>query len=184
MSKPTGKEVALLAETLADGKRIPYVFGHETLTGADCQGFIEAVVRKLGGKMSYRGSNDMFRNACTMIVPLDEAKQFNLLQPGGALFILKHDDKELVHGYPAGLGNASHVGFYTGGKYFCVHSSSVQNDVVGADASYPWTHFGLFKEIAYDDTPLETPVDTKYLISIISRLDEILKDLKSYADIK
>ena len=33
----------------------------------DCQGFIEATVRRAGGEMrDYAGSNDMYRNACTV----------------------------------------------------------------------------------------------------------------------
>ncbi len=180
MSKPTGKEVALLAETLADGNRIPYVFGHETLTSADCQGFVEAIVRKLGGTMSYRGSNDMYRNACTMVLPLEQAKAEKLLQPGALLFILKNDGKEKDRGYTDGLGNASHVGYFTGGKYHSVHSSSVKDDVVGADDSYPWTHCGLAKAIDY----IAPTIPNNGLSGIISRISDILSELKSYANIK
>lgn len=185
MSKPTGKEVAALAEALADGKRIPYVYGHETLTSADCQGFIEAVVRKLGGEMSYRGSNDMFRNAVSFVIPIDQARKNNLFRPGGLLFILKKDGGEVARGYNDGMGNASHVGLYTGGKYFSVHSSSAADDVVGTTDSYPWTHYGESKAIDHQeiDRPVDPnpPIPANDLSNVIKALEAALAGLKKYA---
>lgn len=183
MSKPTGIEVATLAETLADGKRIPYVYGHETLTSADCQGFVEAVVRKLGGKMQYRGSNHMFRAAVDVVMPLDVAKKNNALKPGGLLFILQHDGGERERGYKDGLGNATHVGFYTGQKYFSVHSSSAKNDVVGTDDKYPWTHYG--NPVDIDVNPASKPIDNtpeqqKTLENVLVALEAAVSGLKKH----
>lgn len=182
--KPNHIEVAALAETLADGKRIPYVYGHETLTSADCQGFVEAVIRKLGGVLSYRGSNDMFRNAVDFVMPISEAKATNRMKPGGLVFILKNDGGEVKRGYRDGLGNATHVGFYTGLKYFSVHSSSANNDVVGTDANYPWTHYGEMKNIDYSEVtkPVDPfpPTEGDSLESIIRVLEAAITGLKKY----
>lgn len=199
MSKPSGLEVASLAETLADGKRIPYVFGHETITSADCQGFIEAVVRKLKGSMGFRGSNDMFRNAVNFVVPIKQAKEQGIMKPGGLLFVVKNDGGEIPWGYKDGLGNAAHVGFYTGLKYFSVHSSSVADDVVGTDEThkglglvgsiYPqqkqseWTHYGEAKAIDYTENskPVDSvpPVDGS-LNNVLLALESALAGLKKF----
>lgn len=182
-SKPSGLEVASLAETLADGKRIPYVFGYEKLTSADCQGFVEAVVRKLGGAMSFRGSNDMFRNAVNFVAPIKQAKEQGIMKPGGLLFVLKNDGGEIPWGYKDGMGNASHVGFYTGLKYFSVHSSSVADDVVGTDETYKWTHYGEAKSIDYSDNskPVDSvpPVDGS-LTNVLLALESALVGLKKF----
>ncbi len=183
--KPTGVEVAKLAEFVADGERVPYVFGKETLTAADCQGFVEAVVRKLGGSMSYRGSNDMMRNACNFFIPIADAKRQGM-KPGGGLFIVKQDGKEPSH-YKDSLGNASHVGLYTGLKYFSVHSSSAANDVVGTDEKYPWTHYGEFKAIDYGLAvpfePAPTYAIKEGILESIAHFEQIIIDLKYYADL-
>ena len=89
----------------------------------DCQGFIEQTVKRAGGTMKdYRGSNDMFRNACSTIVPLKGAK----LEPGMVLFIVEKDGEEPPQYKADGLGNASHVGWYTGGRYEVVHSGATK----------------------------------------------------------
>ena len=76
-SKPTAQACANLAMDELDGDFIPYILGKETLDGdgADCQGLIEAIVRALGGRLSYRGSNDMFRNACSYVSTLSQARK-------------------------------------------------------------------------------------------------------------
>lgn len=120
----------------------------------DCQAFIEQTVKRAGGRMKdYRGSNDMFRNACSRVVPLKSAK----LQPGMVLFIVQHDGREPDRYKPDGLGNASHVGWYTGGVYEVVHSSSTRGGVAPSTLKNGWTHAGWLKEISYDDHPNDIP---------------------------
>ena len=65
VKKPSGKACADRAMAEVEGDLIPYMLGKESMEGrgTDCQGLVEAVVRALGGTISYRGSNDMFRNA-------------------------------------------------------------------------------------------------------------------------
>lgn len=112
----------------------------------DCQGFIEQTVKRAGGTMKdYRGSNDMFRNACSTIVPLKGAK----LEPGMVLFIVEHDGKEPPQYKADGLGNASHVGWYTGGRYEVVHSGATKGRVAASTLRNGWTHAGWLKEVDY-----------------------------------
>lgn len=118
----------------------------------DCQGFIEQTVKRAGGRMKdYRGSNDMYRNACSEIAPLAIAR----LQPGMLLFIVAHDGGEPDRYKADGLGNASHVGWYTGGIYQVVHSSATRGGVAPSTLKNGWTHAGWLKEIDYGERPQE-----------------------------
>ncbi len=148
--KPKAHDCANLAMDEADGDLIPYVLGKETLNskGADCQGLIEAVVRSLGGEMSYRGSNDMFRSACTYVDTLSQAKKDGRIIPGAVLFIVKNDGNEPPQ-YRDGKGNASHVGWYCGGRYEVVHASSSKGKVSPSILRNAWTHAGWLKAVDY-----------------------------------
>lgn len=120
----------------------------------DCQAFIEQTVKRAGGRMKdYRGSNDMYRNACSEIVPLAIAR----LQPGMLLFIVAHDGGEPDRYKADGLGNASHVGWYTGGIYEVVHSSASKGGVVPSTLKNGWTHAGYAKELSYTGQPPVAP---------------------------
>jgi hypothetical protein len=94
----------------------------------------------------YRGSNDMYRNACSEIVPLDIAK----LSPGMVLFIVAHDGGEPAKYRADGLGNASHIGWYTGGMYEVVHSSATRGQVAASTLKNGWTHAGYLKALTYN----------------------------------
>ena len=148
--KPTAQDCADLAMAEAEGDLIPYVLGKETLSGegADCQGLIEATIQALGGEMSYRGSNDMFRNACSYVETLDQAKQYGRLIPGAVLFIVRQDGGEPPQ-YRDNKGNASHVGWYTGGRYEVVHASSSKGKVAPSTLRNAWTHVGWLKAVDY-----------------------------------
>jgi hypothetical protein len=131
---------------ICDGPTVPYVLGGENLRGLDCQGLIEYVVRTLGGRMSYRGSNDMYRNACTITKPL----RGNKPERGCVLFIVRAG--ESGPGYDDGLGNASHVGWYTGGRHEVVHASSSRGKVAPSTIKNGWTHIGWLKAVDYTES--------------------------------
>ena len=135
-----------------DGDFIPYILGKETLDGdgADCQGLIEAIVRALGGRLSYRGSNDMFRNACSYVGTLSQARKDGRLVPGAVLFIVRQDGGEPPQ-YKDKKGNASHVGWYTGGRYEVVHASSSRGKVAASTLKNAWTHVGWLKALDYSN---------------------------------
>ncbi len=130
---------------------IPYVLGGESLSGMDCQGFVEYCVRQCGGQMDFAGSNDMFRNACAWVGTVAEAKQLGRLLPGAALFILKQDGNEPARYQADGLGNASHIGLYLGDAQIeAAHSSSGKGKVCQTTLANGWTHVGLIKAIDYE----------------------------------
>ena len=158
-SKPTAQACANLAMDELDGDFIPYILGKETLDGdgADCQGLIEAIVRALGGRLSYRGSNDMFRNACSYVSTLSQARKDGHLVPGAVLFIVRQDGGEPPQ-YKDKKGNASHVGWYTGGRYEVVHASSSRGKVAASTLKNAWTHVGWLKAVDYSNNNITTPI--------------------------
>lgn len=139
--KITGIQAAIEAER-AVTQNPPILYEHE-----DCQRFVKNTVLRAGGEIDeYTGSNDMYRNACSEIVPLAIAK----LSPGMVLFIVKHDDGEPAKYKADGLGNASHIGWYTGGMYAVVHSSATRGQVAASTLKNSWTHAGYLKALTYN----------------------------------
>lgn len=127
-----------------------------TYAQEDCQAFVEQTVKRAGGEMpDYRGSNDMFRNACDSVHPLDVS--IRLIAPGCVLFIVEQDGGEPARYREDGLGNASHIGIYTGGTPEVVHSSSSRGGVVGSTLKNGWTHVGWLTAVDYlnEDTPTQ-----------------------------
>jgi hypothetical protein len=124
----------------------------------DCQAFVEQTVKRAGGEMpDYRGSNDMFRNACDRVHPLDVSIREGLIAPGCVLFIVENDGGEPAQYKTDGLGNASHIGIYTGGTPEVVHSSSSRGGVVGSTLKNGWTHVGWLTAVDYlnEDAPTQ-----------------------------
>ena len=149
--KITGIQAAIEAER-AVTQNPPILYDQE-----DCQAFIEQTVKRAGGVMrDYRGSNDMYRNACSEIVPLAIAK----LSPGMVLFIVAHDGGEPAKYRSDGLGNASHVGWYTGGMYKVVHSSATKGKVAASTLKNGWTHAGWLKEVDYGEAQADPAAPT------------------------
>lgn len=145
MSKPTGAAVAAKAiAAVADG---------HTYAEMDCQAFVEYCVNGCGGRMAYRGSNDMFRNACTWLGTVKEAKALGRLIPGALLFIHAFDGGEPSAYRADGKGNASHVGIYCGGLegVEAAHSSASRGGVCPSTLANGWTHVGWAKEIEYGE---------------------------------
>lgn len=131
-----------------------------TYAQMDCQAFVEACVIACGGAMDYLGSNDMFRNACTWVGTLQQARAAGNLVPGALLFVLKQDGNEPARYHADGLGNASHVGLYCADQTVEVaHSSSSKGVVCTTALANGWTHVGLAKCIDYDGAQPESPID-------------------------
>ena len=124
----------------------------------DCQGFIEGTLRRAGGEMkNYAGSNDMYRNAVTGVIPLGEAIAGRKLVPGMVLFIVVKDGGEPAQYRGDGRGNASHVGWYTGGACEVVHSSAAKGGVAASTLKNGWTHAGWLREVDYGEAQTDTP---------------------------
>lgn len=143
MGKITGEQLARAAIGALD-MNISY-------QKEDCQAFVEQSVKRAGGSMKdYAGSNDMYRNACSVIYPIDKAKANGVLQPGALLFIVAQDGGEPEKYKADGLGNGSHVGIYTKDpKAEVVHSSASRGGVFPSTLKNGWTHAGLSNEIDY-----------------------------------
>ena len=138
-----------------------------TYAQEDCQKFVEETMVRAGGKMpNYAGSNDMFRNACSEVHPLQGVPPL-----GALLFIVVHDGGEPEQ-YKDNLGNASHVGIATG-KPEVVHSSATRGGVAESTLKNGWTHYGLIKGLTYggdsepaQDPTLDDPTQAVVLISV------------------
>lgn len=128
----------------------------------DCQSAIEEAVRRAGGKMEYRGSNDMARNVSWLGTIANAKAAFgDPLPVGMALFINEDVSESTPERYRGdGLGDFTHVGLYAGSKALrdknkygftrdcdVVHSSASMGRVAGSTLDNGWTHAGLFKEI-------------------------------------
>lgn len=124
----------------------------------DCQAFVEHTIKRAGGEMpDFRGSNDMFRNACDSVRPLDVSIREGM-SPGCVLFIVENDGGEPARYREDGLGNASHIGIYTGATPEVVHSSSSRGGVVGSTLKNGWTHVGWLTAVDYlNDSAQDTP---------------------------
>lgn len=155
--KPTGKQVAALARSEALAGTIRY-------EEMDCQSFVEHVVNACGGSMDYRGSNDMFRNACTWTGTVSQALRAGKLVPGALLFIREEDGAPAA--YDDGLGNFSHVGVYCGYEDCETADSGKSRGGVGIRAmtDHVWTHAGLAKAIEYGQSGQE---ETKAQIATV-----------------
>lgn len=153
---PLGEAAARRAAELATGPEIQY-------SVLDCQAFVERCVADCGGKMDYRGSNDMARNVA-WLGTLDNARAEGRLVPGALLFIHEDDESGLPARYQGdGLGDFSHVGLYVGPDYAfedvdksgsrrrceVAHSSASMGRVAGSTLSNGWTHVGLAREMDY-----------------------------------
>lgn len=135
MSKITGDKLAQAAMNALD-MGISY-------QQEDCQAFVKNSFKRAGGDMGrYAGSNDMARNAMSKLYLLPTAMKENLMQPGWLLYMIEpgHNTK-----YDDEMGDATHVGIYTGipGKEI-VHSSKSKGGVIASTfhKGHLWTHGG------------------------------------------
>ena len=140
MAKITGKQLADAAVAA-----IPMGITYQQEM---CDAFVRNSFKRAGGDMGrYAGSNDMFRNALSIMYPLDMAK--NMLVPGALLFIVEpgHNAK-----YNDDLGDASHVGIYTGApEAEVMHSSASRGGVFPSTLKNAWTHMGLPKAATFGE---------------------------------
>ncbi len=144
MAKPTGAEFA------AQGAKYigtPY-------TEMDCQAFVERMLADVGVHKDWKGSNAMYRDMA-WVGDVDECiAKYGRVPVGALLFIHAMDGGEEARGYHDGLGNASHVGVYTGVGQGAIHSSSSRGCVAQsrfASKAIPggWNKVGLLHEVDY-----------------------------------
>ena len=146
----------------------------------DCQAFVEAALRDCGEAKNLPGSNAWFRLMTWTGTPEECVRKFGSIPAGAFLFILDQDGKEPAKYRADGIGNASHIGIYTGmtGKEMvkqavedgnedaaaalvnygdgAIHSSSTRARVCtsrfsGKAIKGGWNRIGLWDRIHYSD---------------------------------
>ena len=80
----------------------------------DCQEFVERTLRKVGISKNLPGSNAWYREMTWVGSPEECTRRFGCIPKGAFLFILEQDGKEPAKYRGDGIGNASHIGIYTG----------------------------------------------------------------------
>ena len=94
----------------ADPARYPYRNGAEGPAEFDCQGWLEAILRALGLKVSFAGTNDMWRNMGYEKGTIAECvKKYGKVPIGTPILIVDHNGGEPAKYQGDGQGNAWHV---------------------------------------------------------------------------
>lgn len=143
----TSEQFAQAAQELA-GQGITY-------QEMDCQEFMEHCLRQIGINANWKGSNHMFRDMAWVGTPEECKERYGSVPVGAWLFIWEDDGGEISRGYTDGLGNASHVGAYTGQGKGAVHSSSSRGCVCESKfegktiRNGGWNRVGLCKLLDY-----------------------------------
>lgn len=129
-------------------------------TTMDCQAFAERCLKDAGLDKNLAGSNAWYRECRKngwVGSPEDCRRKFGKIPKGAFLFIHKFDGGEVKKGYKDGLGNASHMGLYTGRGKGAIHSSSSRGCVAESAFSGKtipnggWNTVGLWNKLDYGD---------------------------------
>jgi len=160
MTKVAASSVTAQGDALLNySKRntIPYKAGGMTLAGMDCQGACEFLLIQAGvpkSECDLAGSNAHYR-ACRWVGTPEECKALFGAIPGGAfLFILKQDSGEPAKYKSDNIGNASHMGFWTGKVSLAASESRqkvIQSNFKGKSINGGWNRVGLNQWTVYSD---------------------------------
>lgn len=127
----------------------------------DCQALLEAMLRDVGVKKNWKGSNAMYRDMAWVGTPEECKKLFGCVPIGAFVYILENDGNEPSEYKSDGIGNAGHVGVKTGTGKGVIHSSSSKGLVCEStfkDKTIPnggWNRIGLC-DLLYYGTNVET----------------------------
>ena len=162
----------------------------------DCQALVEKCLSEIGIRENLSGSNAWFRHMTWTGTPEECKRSFGRIPPGAFLFILEHDGKEPEKYKTDGIGNASHIGIYTGmtGAEMCdiaisdgivdaerynfgngaIHSSQSRGCVctskfTGKTINGGWNRVGLWDKLSYDiDIPGEPTEEVKPMTATVN----------------
>ena len=148
INRPAGRQRSEEAQARIFGLgSIPYVLGGEDpKTGLDCQGLVEYCHRQCGMKMSYKGTNEMWRHMLSEKGTIAEGVSRHGSIPIGALIFIC-DYTTIPNGY-SDAPDCEHVYIKTV-KGELVHASASNGKVTTrdfADKAVPNggpTHYGL-----------------------------------------
>ena len=121
----------------------------------DCQALLEAMLKDVGVKKNWKGSNAMYRDMAWVGTPEECKKKFGSIPVGTWIFILRQDGNEPAEYRKDGIGNADHVGVKTGGRKGAIHSSATKDMVAESefkDKTIPnggWNRVGFCKLLDY-----------------------------------
>ena len=127
----------------------------------DCQAFVEACLRDAGIDVDLAGSNAWYRLMDWTGTPEECMALFGCIPKGAFLYILEFDGNEPDKYKADGIGNASHIGVYTGlytkGHKGAMASSKSKGGVIhsyfaGETINGGWNRVGLWKELNYGET--------------------------------
>lgn len=126
----------------------------------DCQKFVERCLSDCGIKKDLPGSNAWFRFIMQngwIGTPEECKREFGFIPVGAFLFVLKQDGREPSKYQGDGIGNASHIGIYTGIGDGAINSSSSRGCVceskfAGKSIRGGWNQIGLWRKIDYGET--------------------------------
>ena len=146
MSKPSAEQFSLAGDKYLG----------RSYAEMDCQGFVERCMRDVGIKKDLAGSNAWFRYITWTGTPEECKRQFGSIPKGALLFIWADDGGEKARGYKDGLGNASHIGIYTGRGKGALNSSKSKGGVCeskfeGKAIRGGWNMVGLWDAFDYGD---------------------------------
>ena len=131
MSKPRGEDLAL-----AGSKFLGRSYGE-----MDCQKFVENCLAQVGIRKDLPGSNAWYRLVMQqgwVGTPEECKKIYGCIPTGAFLFILEQDGREPAKYQGDGIGNASHIGIYTGKTAIQMisHAVGVGNTIADATVDF------------------------------------------------
>ena len=143
----------------------------------DCQAFVERCLKDIGIDDNLPGSNAWYRRMTWVGTPEECKSSFGDIPRGAFLFILKRDGKEPEKYKSDGIGNASHIGIYTGMSFteLCeignvdpyIHDFDFGDGAINSSSSHGcvctskfagksirngWNRVGLWDRLIYDFT--------------------------------
>ena len=121
----------------------------------DCQAFVEACLKDIGISKNLPGSNAWYRTMTWTGTPEECRASFGKIPVGAFLFILAQDGGEPDKYKSDGIGNASHIGIYTGTGKGAWHSSAsvgmvCESKFNGKSIKGGWNRIGLWDALNYD----------------------------------
>ena len=163
----------------------------------DCQAFCELVLRDIGVRKSdgsvynWKGSNDMYRHACSWVGTIEECRnKFGEIPAGAWAFMWDLTGNEKKRGYFDGLGNASHVGIYIGDN-LVRDSTKIKNaageymrDGVGTRSLKSFQKIGLPAMLDFPGTShiINIEVDREEVNEIYKSLSAAINIIKGWLD--
>ena len=122
----------------------------------DCQRFVETCMKDCGVREDLPGSNAWYRRMNWTGSPEECKSRYGRIPKGAFLFILEQNGKEPEKYKADGIGNASHIGIYTGEGKGAMDSSKSRGLVgesyfKGKTVKGGWNRVGLWTDrFAYE----------------------------------